>query len=258
MRGAGVGVAAASVVAATIALVASTSPVSTAASPTVAPIVVADSIERMPLVSADGSVVVFTSSIESTADDDAEPQRVLRLRDRAAATTVDLAGDVEFVGLSGDSCVVAWAATPTDEAAEAEEADESGAFEVEALDRCLTPPAEAVSIGRFDVAAQIVLDEAGTTLAINTGSEIVRFERSSLEPADPFTESNRFDALAPPSDTSLTIGRIAMSADGSVIEGLYAAGNVMANCFGSKGVGAGTTLGPCLTWGYIAGINAAA
>ncbi|MBH68150.1 MAG: dehydrogenase [Rhodospirillaceae bacterium] len=46
--------------------------------------------------------------------------------------------------------------------------------------------------------------------------------------------------------------------DGSLIEGLYAAGNVMANCFGSKGVGAGTTLGPCLTWGYIAGANAAA
>ena len=46
--------------------------------------------------------------------------------------------------------------------------------------------------------------------------------------------------------------------DGTVIEGLYAAGNVMANSFGSKGVGAGTTLGPCLTWGYIAGGDAAA
>ncbi|MEM9356143.1 MAG: FAD-dependent oxidoreductase [Pseudomonadota bacterium] len=43
----------------------------------------------------------------------------------------------------------------------------------------------------------------------------------------------------------------------NVIAGLYAAGNVMANSFGSKGVGAGTTLGPCLTWGYIAGRNAA-
>ena len=41
------------------------------------------------------------------------------------------------------------------------------------------------------------------------------------------------------------------------IAGLYAAGNVMANSFGSKGVGAGTTLGPCLTWGYVAGLNAA-
>ncbi len=45
--------------------------------------------------------------------------------------------------------------------------------------------------------------------------------------------------------------------DDNVILGLYAAGNVMANSFGSKGVGAGTTLGPCLTWGYIAGLNAA-
>jgi len=42
---------------------------------------------------------------------------------------------------------------------------------------------------------------------------------------------------------------------GSVIHGLYAAGNVMANPFGSKGVGAGTTLGPCLTWGHICGLN---
>ena len=44
--------------------------------------------------------------------------------------------------------------------------------------------------------------------------------------------------------------------DGSVIPGLWAAGNVMANSFGSKGVGAGTTLGPCLAWGYIAGEDA--
>ncbi len=43
---------------------------------------------------------------------------------------------------------------------------------------------------------------------------------------------------------------------GAVIGGLYAAGNVMANSFGSKGVGAGTTLGPCLTWGYIAALSA--
>ena len=45
--------------------------------------------------------------------------------------------------------------------------------------------------------------------------------------------------------------------DGTVLPGLYAAGNVTANSFGSKGVGAGTTLGPCLTWGYIAGGDAA-
>ena len=44
--------------------------------------------------------------------------------------------------------------------------------------------------------------------------------------------------------------------DGSIISDLWTAGNVMANCFGSKGVGAGTTLEPRLTWGYIAGENA--
>ena len=40
-----------------------------------------------------------------------------------------------------------------------------------------------------------------------------------------------------------------------VIAGLYAAGNVMANPFGTKGMGGGTTLGPVLTWGYICGTN---
>jgi 3-oxosteroid 1-dehydrogenase len=47
----------------------------------------------------------------------------------------------------------------------------------------------------------------------------------------------------------------ALDEEGNVIPGLYAAGNVMANPFGSKGVGAGTTLGPCLTWGYICGVH---
>ncbi len=44
--------------------------------------------------------------------------------------------------------------------------------------------------------------------------------------------------------------------DWEVIPGLYAAGNVMANPFGTKGVGGGTTLGPVLTWGYICGVYA--
>lgn len=40
--------------------------------------------------------------------------------------------------------------------------------------------------------------------------------------------------------------------DGSVIAGLYAAGLAMANPIGTRAVGAGTTLGPNMTWGYIA------
>lgn len=45
--------------------------------------------------------------------------------------------------------------------------------------------------------------------------------------------------------------------DGSRIAGLYCAGIAMANPIGTKAVGAGTTIGPCLTWGYICGRNAA-
>jgi 3-oxosteroid 1-dehydrogenase len=43
----------------------------------------------------------------------------------------------------------------------------------------------------------------------------------------------------------------ALREDGSVIGGLYAAGNAMANPIGTRAVGAGTTIGPCMTWGYI-------
>ena len=43
--------------------------------------------------------------------------------------------------------------------------------------------------------------------------------------------------------------------DERVINGLYAAGDLMANPFGTKGMGGGTTIGPVLTWGYICGLN---
>ena len=43
-----------------------------------------------------------------------------------------------------------------------------------------------------------------------------------------------------------------LRADGSIVAGLYAAGLAMANPFGTRAVGAGTTLGPNLTWGFIA------
>ena len=49
----------------------------------------------------------------------------------------------------------------------------------------------------------------------------------------------------------------ALRADGSVIVGLYCAGLTAANPIGTKAVGAGTTLGPCLTSGYICGLDLA-
>jgi 3-oxosteroid 1-dehydrogenase len=47
-------------------------------------------------------------------------------------------------------------------------------------------------------------------------------------------------------------GRV-MHKNGSVIPGLFCAGVAMANPIGTRAVGAGTTLGPNLTWGYICG-----
>jgi 3-oxosteroid 1-dehydrogenase len=41
--------------------------------------------------------------------------------------------------------------------------------------------------------------------------------------------------------------------DRSVIGGLYCAGLAAASPIGTKAVGAGTTIGPFLTFGYVAG-----
>jgi 3-oxosteroid 1-dehydrogenase len=42
--------------------------------------------------------------------------------------------------------------------------------------------------------------------------------------------------------------------DGSVIAGLFAAGASSANPIGTRGVGTGTTIGPYMAWGYVAGL----
>ena len=47
-------------------------------------------------------------------------------------------------------------------------------------------------------------------------------------------------------------GRV-ISASGNIIDGLYTVGNAMAGSTGSVYAGAGGTLGPALTYGYLAG-----
>ena len=46
-----------------------------------------------------------------------------------------------------------------------------------------------------------------------------------------------------------------LGSDGTVIAGLYCCGGTMANPIGTRAVGAGTTLGPYMTFGYICGMS---
>jgi 3-oxosteroid 1-dehydrogenase len=49
-----------------------------------------------------------------------------------------------------------------------------------------------------------------------------------------------------------------LRADGTVIDGLYAAGNASAPVMGHTYAGPGATIGPAVTFGYLAGLDIAA
>ena len=49
-----------------------------------------------------------------------------------------------------------------------------------------------------------------------------------------------------------------LRSDGTVIAGLYAAGNASAPVMGRSYAGAGATIGPAMTFGYLAALDMAA
>ena len=53
-----------------------------------------------------------------------------------------------------------------------------------------------------------------------------------------------------------SVGRV-LDADGKAIPGLYAVGNNAASVMGPGYAGSGATLGPCVTFGYLGGVNCA-
>lgn len=125
----------------------------------------------------------------------------------------------------------------------------------------LDPAVLEASVARFNAAAEAGEDsEFGRPARPDPAAAGDRRRRAGIEPIarPPF--------LAMPLNRSIlgTKGGARTNAhaevlrpDGSVIAGLFAAGLAMANPIGSRNVGTGTTIGPCMAWGYIAGMRLA-
>ncbi len=129
---------------------------------------------------------------------------------------------------------------------------------IEALAQRIKLPAEALAatVSRFNGFCSKGRDED-----FRRGESIWEMKKSG-GPAAQLKPIERPPFLAIPLNRSLlgTKGGVrtdpkgrALRPDGSVIAGLYAAGLTMANPIGTRALGAGTTLGPNLTWGFICG-----
>lgn len=112
----------------------------------------------------------------------------------------------------------------------------------------------AQTIGRFNVFCASGVDEDfhRENLQLEpdkTGSDKSRLSSIAKAPfiAVPFNRTIVSTKGGPRTDAG---GRV-LKPDGSPVEGLYCAGAAMANPIGTWAVGAGTTLGPNMTWGYI-------
>lgn len=119
------------------------------------------------------------------------------------------------------------------------------------------PGALAASVARFNAAAAAGADaDFGRPARPDPAAAGDRRRRAGIEPiatppflAIPFSRA----ILGTKGGARTNEHAEVLRADGSVIPGLFAAGLAMANPIGTRNVGAGTTIGPNMTWGYIAG-----
>ncbi|WP_270935223.1 FAD-dependent oxidoreductase [Falsiroseomonas oryzae] len=122
----------------------------------------------------------------------------------------------------------------------------------------LDPAQLQATVARYNAACAAGHDgEYGRPSAADVATSGDRRRRGGLDPivrppflAMPFNRAILGTKGGPRTDAEARVLR----PDGSVIPGLFAAGASSANPIGTRGVGTGTTIGPYMTWGYVAGL----
>jgi 3-oxosteroid 1-dehydrogenase len=125
----------------------------------------------------------------------------------------------------------------------------------------LDPATLAATVARYNAACAAGRDaEFGRPSAADAAASGDRRRRGGLEPIDrppflavPFNRSILGTKGGPRTNDRAEVLR----PDGRVIPGLFAAGASSANPIGTRGVGTGTTIGPYMAWGYVAGLELA-
>ncbi|MGG5886624.1 FAD-dependent oxidoreductase [Falsiroseomonas sp. HC035] len=125
----------------------------------------------------------------------------------------------------------------------------------------LDPATLAATVARYNAACMVQRDEDfGRPSAADAAASGDRRRRGGLAPilrppflAMPFNRSILGTKGGPRTNEHAEVLR----PDGSVIAGLFAAGASSANPLGTRGVGTGTTIGPYMAWGHVAGLRLA-
>jgi 3-oxosteroid 1-dehydrogenase len=126
----------------------------------------------------------------------------------------------------------------------------------------LDPAALEATVARYNAACAAQRDEEfGRPSAAQAAATGDRRRRGGLEAIErapflamPFNRSILGTKGGPRTNDHAEVLR----PDGSVIAGLFAAGASSANPLGTRGVGTGTTIGPYMAWGHVAGRRLAA